>query len=170
MLDELFLAVGKAMYLANSFESKCHFVLRIAKLDNWFKETSDASATWKLAQTLKDNLLGQTIRELKSFPEIKPTDIELLEKAKASRNFIAHEGADIGFLWSASSKLINEHLVRLRQEVKILVSGDNLVSRWVYEIENKEPVPMGIQMVYSKWVDKWIFGVEVSQNGYQDGE
>lgn len=158
LLDEFFLAVGKALYLANAFESKCRYVLRIAKLVHHFEQTSDASATWELAQALKDKLLGPTVGELKGFPEIKPTDIELLEKAKDSRNFIAHEGANIGYVHSASAKQIHEQLARLRKEVETLVSGDNVVSRWVYEIEEKEPAPVEIQKVYPKWVEQWVFG------------
>jgi len=71
LLDEL-LAGGKALYLASAFESKCRYVLWIAKLTHHFEQTGDSSATWELMQALKDKLPGSTIGELKGFPEIKP--------------------------------------------------------------------------------------------------
>ena len=158
LLDEFFLAVGKALYLANAFESKCRFVLRTAKLVQHFEETDDASATMEFAKILKDKMLGQTISELKGFPEIRPDDIAVVEKAKDARNFIAHEGASFGYVDSASAKHIKEQLEHLRREVAVLTAGDNVVSRWVYEIEEKEPAPRLIQEAYPKWVEQWVFG------------
>lgn len=162
LLDKFFLAVGKVLYLASAFESKCRYVLRIAKLAHHFELTGDSSATWELMQALKDKLLGRTIGELKDFPEIKPTDIELLEKAKDSRNFIVHESANIGYAPDASAEDIHKQFSRLEQEVDVLISGDNVVSRWVYEINEKEPAPVGIQKVYPKLVKQWVFAVDRS--------
>lgn len=157
LLEEFFLAVGKALYLASAFEAKCRFVLRTAKLAHHFNQTDDASATLALAKAMKDKLLGPTIAELKGFPDVSSNDIVVLEQAKNARNFIAHESADIGHLSSASAKQIHEQLARLRCELRALVAGDNLVSRWVYEIEEKEPAPSGIQAAYPKWVEQWVF-------------
>ncbi|MBF0551325.1 MAG: hypothetical protein HQK60_12405 [Deltaproteobacteria bacterium] len=158
LLDAFFLALGKALYLANAFESKCQFVLRIAKQVYHYKAYDDSSATMAFMQSLKDNMLGQTINELKLFPEFTPADIALLKEAKEARNFIAHESADLGYLSSISAKQLWEHIDRLREEVDKLVAGDNLVSRWVYEIEDKEAAPREIQKNYAQWVQQWIFG------------
>jgi hypothetical protein len=157
LLDEFFLAVGKALYIANAFEGKCRFVLRIAKLANHFENTNDASATMALANALKDKFLCPTIVELKGFLKIRPGDIELLEKAKDARNYIAHEGASIGPLYNISARQIHKQLTDLHSQVELLVTGDNVVSRWVYEIEEKENAPLEIQKAYPRWVDDWIF-------------
>ncbi len=157
LLDGFFLALGKALYLASAFEEKCRFVLRIAKLADHYEQTGDTSATLALTQALKDKMLGQTIAELKGFPEVRPTDIALLEKARDARNFIAHEAANIGYLHYVSAEQIHEQMRRLRCEVEVLVAGDNLVPRWVYEIEEKEPAPGRIQKAYPQWVDEWVF-------------
>lgn len=158
LIDAFFLAVGKALYLSNAFEAKCRFVLRIAKLAHHYEESGDASATISLAQALKDKMLGQTINGLGAFPEISSTDITLLEEAKDARNFIAHEGANFGSLSDISAKQVHEQLDRLREEVGKLTTGDNLVSRWVYEIEEKEPAPQEIQNTYAQRVQQWVFG------------
>ncbi len=158
LLDEFFLAVGKALYLACAFESKCKWVLRIAKLANHFEETEDASATMSLAKAMKDKLLGPTINEMKDFPSFDSDDVAMLERAKNARNCIAHEIAEIGSLSSASANHIQKQLARLRSELDVLIAGDNLVSRWVYEIEEKEAAPRAIQSTYPEWVDEWVLG------------
>jgi len=143
-LDKFFLVIGKALYIATSFESKCQYVLRIAKLATHYETTGDASATMTLAEAMKDLLLGQTINNMKVLRYFTANDVAILERAKDARNFIAHESADMGFLSSISTELINEKLSRLRRELEALVAGDNLVSKWIYAIEEKEPAPREI--------------------------
>src|SRR5436309_6382 len=137
LLEQFFSVAGKALYLATFFEAKCRYVLRIAKLAHAYEDTGDASATMALAEVLKDRMLCATIKDLKGFSEIKAADIDLLEKAKDARNFIAHECADLGLLSSVPARSIQEQLRRLREHVVVLAAGDNVVSRWVYEIEEK---------------------------------
>jgi hypothetical protein len=158
LLDSFFLSVGKSLYFANAYESKCRYVLQVFRIVNCYRETQDASAAWDLTATLKNKLLGPTISELKGFPDIDPNDISVLEKAKDARNYIAHEGADIGDMSRASVEYIQQRTIRLRHELEILITGDNLVSRWIYEIEQKEPAPIQIQNLYPKWVNQWVFG------------
>ena len=158
LLDEFFLAAGKALYLACAFESKCQHVLWTFKVADHFEKTGDASASLSLFKVMKEKLLGQTINALKRYPDFKPNDITILEKARNARNFIAHECADIGPLSAASSSAIQDRLDRLRHELKILAAGDNLVSCWVYELAEKEPAPRLIRQAYPKWVEKWVFG------------
>jgi len=158
LLDEFFLAVGKALYLASAFESKCQGVLRIAKLANHFEETRDALSMNELAKAMKDKLLGVTINEMRGFPYFDADDVALLECAKNARNWIAHESAEIGPLSSASAGQIQKQLSRLHDELAVLIAGDNLVSRWVYEIEEKKAAPKAIQTAYPEWVAKWVFG------------
>lgn len=79
-LEQLFLAVGKALYLASAFEAKCQFLLRIMKIVRHYESTGDTSAT-----------------------------------------------------------------------------ADNLISTWLYEIDEKEPAPKGIQGAYREWVFQWVF-------------
>jgi len=156
LLEQFFSAVGKALYLATDFEAKCCYVLRMAKLAHHWEETGDASATMALAKVLKDKMLCATINELKGFSEIKVADIDLLEKAKDARNYIAHECAVVGL--AVPAKFIHEQIERLRTQVVVLAGGDNVVSRWVYEIEEKEPAPRDIQRTYVQRVEEWVFG------------
>ncbi len=162
LLDEFFLAVGKALYLANGFEAKCRHIVRLAKLVDHHEETGDATASLVFVRALKAKMLGRTIMEMRESPIIHEAHIQTLERAKDARNFIAHEGANVGEPSSVSARQLDEQLHRLRKEVGFLTIGDNLVSRWVYEIENREPAPAEIQEGYLQMIDEWIFGDRVS--------
>ena len=151
------LAAGKALFLTNAFESKCRFVLRIANLEAHIKTNPDASLADAIASLAKDKLLGQTINDLKKFPPVSESQLVALERARDGRNFIAHEGAAFGSL-QASSRSIREHLTRLRAAVNDLVPGDDVVSRWVYEIEEKEVPSRHVMANYPEMVERWVFG------------
>jgi len=157
LLDRLFLAAGRALYLASSFEAKCQWVLRIVKIADYHKATGDSSATAALARALKDKTLGLTIRDLHSAAPLNENDLATFERARDARNYIAHESAQVGLLSSASSKTINEKIARLKVEVEALTAADNVISTWTYEIEEKVPAPQGIQDAYPGWVIEWVF-------------
>lgn len=158
LLDEFFLAVGKALYIANGFEAKLRYVLRMAKLANRIKEDDDLDAWLAYMKTLTDPVLGRALVELTAFSLMKPEDLEVLDKARDARNYVAHEGAFVGPLSSASARTIGQQFEELRRCVAALSAGDNLVSRWVYEIDEKEAAPSEIRRSYPMWVDRWIFG------------
>ncbi len=158
LLDELFLAAGRSLYVANSFESKCKYVLRIAKLADTYDKTADADAVWALAQTLSDKLLGPTLKEMATFPAFSEADIAHLTAAKDARNYIAHQAADVGCLFSPVTARVIEKMDTLRENIKALAAGDNIVSSWVYEIEEKQPSPVVMKSEYPQRLVDWVFG------------
>jgi hypothetical protein len=165
LLNEFLLLVGKALYLSTVFEAKCKYVLRIMKIATYWEETRSVAATEQLIQTLRDRMLKTTITQLERFSEFNETDIEALLKAKDARNFIAHECANIGELSTASAMIILGQAELLRQHVEFMAAGDNLVSRWVYEIEEKEPAPTRIQREYQAVWRDWLFARIDKLNG-----
>lgn len=167
-LNKFLLAVGKALYLANAFEYKCQYVLRLGKLVKHIKEGKDFDAALTLTNKMKDKVLGPTLSELGRFPEFNEKDIALLDRAREARNFIAHKGAFISL--GTGSKYLQEHLNKLKKEVIALVPGDNLISVWIYEIQEKEAAPSGIQKAYPKWVEKWVFGDYEGPQSFLDKE
>lgn len=157
-LDALFLAAGRALYLANEFESKCRWVLLIDVMETHYKATGDASATVELARAVKQEMLGTTIRKLHECTEFTSGDLETLERARDARNYIAHDSTQVGPLSSASTETITKKLSQLAITVQALIAGDNLVSRWIYEMSEMEPAPSEIQQAYPSWVLEWVFG------------
>ncbi|MFI5173699.1 MAG: hypothetical protein ACHQKY_02500 [Terriglobia bacterium] len=157
-VDAALLAAGKALYLANAFESKCRYVLRIANLVSFLDAHPGAGLDDAIASLARDKFLHPTIEGLKTFPIVKENEVELLDKARDARNFIAHEGGAFGDIFYAREPHIREHLDRLRKAVIDLAGGDNIVSRWVYEIDEKEPAPLGMMLSYPALVEQWVFG------------
>lgn len=157
LLNQLFLAVGKSLYLASEFEDKCQWVLRIVMIQHHYENTRDISSSFELARVLKKKMLGLTILDLNNLTEITAKDLATLECGRDARNYIAHESTQVGPLSSTSAKTITEKLTRLRAELEALAAADNLISTWIYEIEEKERAPKGIQGAYPDWVFQWVF-------------
>jgi len=165
LINFALLAAGKALFLANHFEAKCKFVLRIANLDSYMEGYSTASFTDAIAALAKDKLLGPTISDLKSFPPVSQDDAAALDLAKDARNFIAHGGAYFGSLQVGDQNIL-KHLEKLRAHVAGLAKGDDIVSRWVYEIEEKDS-PAGLMTGYSTAIDNWVFGGGAPNNSFK---
>ena len=157
-VDAALMAAGRALYLANGFEMKCRFVLRTANLATYVESHPEATFADALATLARQKCLGPTIAELKPLPGVEPDEFPLLDKACEARNFIAHEGAAFGYVFSVSAARIGEHLEKLRSAVVNLARGDSLVSRWVYEIEEKEPAPLDVELDYPVVAEAWVFG------------
>lgn len=158
LLEHFFSVLGKALYVANAYESKCRHVLQIARLVQLYNETGDGYAAFELAKVMKDKMLAGTLSEIQTCLTVTSSEVALLDKAKDARNFIAHEGGRIGFMPDARSRCICDQLDALRVQVKALAAGDNVVSRWEYEIQEKEPAPIGMCEFYPAAVEEWVFG------------
>ncbi|MET7719038.1 hypothetical protein, partial [Streptomyces sp. NPDC005407] len=160
LLDAVFLSAGRALHLANAFESKCQYVLRIANLI----EAVQADPVLTLQEAIEaapaDKMLGGTLRGLTNHSLGVPSEgVAVLDKARKARNFIAHEGASVGTIWTADRDRILGHAIRLRAAVTDLALGDNVISLWCHEIdEPKESRPTLLMDTYPKMIDGWVFG------------
>lgn len=159
LIDEILLATGKALYLANGFESKCTYILRVANLADILQD--DPVITLERAASLMPSKerLANTLRKLfnRADVSIPQEDVILLEKARKARNSIAHEGAGaIGELWSYDLPCKFEALRKLHAMVVDLAKGDGIVSSWVYRIEEpREPMPSVVDQ--ARWIENWVF-------------
>ena len=157
LIDAALLSAGKALYLSNAFEAKCSFVLRFLRLSKIYGDAPEASYTDSLAAIIKDKLLHGTLSEIAHLFPITAADADALDKARQARNFIAHEGALPGYVWSIASPHVYEHLKSLRTAVGDLAAGDHIVSKWSYMIEEND-TPGTAMADYPARVDKWVFG------------
>lgn len=161
LIDEILLSAGKALYLANMFESKCAFVLQIANLTDIIEADPVISLERATAMLPGGKMLGGTLRDLLSRTDVGISEEQstTITKARLARNYIAHEGAAaIGLLWTYNVQAMLDALRGLRAKVIDLANGDNIVSAWVYDIEEpREPRPY-IMADYPDLVDDWVFG------------
>ena len=158
-LDHYLLALGKATYLACLFEKKCLWVVRIGKAVQHVQKhaPSDPDVLAFLAN-LDDSLLGKALKDLANLPGVKASSMALLNRGRLARNAIVHELGDIGPAYDASSKRLEKHWVRLRDELEELVIGDACISEWAHWIEEKEPPPRSIVQAYPELVRRWVVG------------
>jgi hypothetical protein len=158
LLQSFFCVLGKALYVANAFEFHCRELLQFARFASSCCATGDFDAAVQLVATMKEKMLAGTLAELETAVPITPKDIELLERAKDARNFVAHEGGHIGHFWNTTAQHINAQFDLVRVEVRALADGDNVVSRWQYGIQEKEPAPIGMCEFYPSALEDWVFG------------
>lgn len=160
LLDALFLSAGRALHLANAFESKCQYVLRMANL----AEAAQADPVLGLQEMINglppDKMLGGTLRDLANTSlGSRTSDFDALDGARKARNFIAHEGASVGSISAVSQGDILGHAARLRAAVADLALGDNVVSQWCFHLdEPKDSLPRMLIDAYPTMVDGWVFG------------
>ena len=75
LVNAALLAAGKALYLANAFESKCRFVLHTAQLVSYLEAQPGDYLPDDIVSLSKDKVLGPTIKELSLFPVVKPHQV-----------------------------------------------------------------------------------------------
>lgn len=154
----MFLAVGRALHLANAYENKCQYVLRVGNMVTASQADPVLTLDELIASTPVDQMLGGTLHSLGNHPMGVTMDMDILHKAREARNFIAHEGASIGYIWYARPESILQHTVKLRTAVGDLAAGDNLISQWCHGLEEPHASqPTDWIAAYPDLVDRWVF-------------
>lgn len=157
--DALHLSAGRSLHLANAFEAKCRFVLRIANLIDALDADPVADLELAIASLPPDKLLGPTLHQLNGRMPLPADTADVLHRAKEGRNFIAHQGGGTNFAATMRSGDIVKHASRLRAAVADLARGDNIVSTLCYAIEEpREPAPQLLIDAYPGMIDDWVFG------------
>jgi hypothetical protein len=151
--------VGRALHLANAYEDKCQYLLRVGNLITAHQADPALTLEEVFAAVPADKLLAGTLHNLAAHAMGQTMDMGTLHKAREARNFIAHEGASIGYIWSANSDRILGHAVKLRAAEKDLAHGDNIISQWCHGLEEPHELPPTDWIkCYPETVDAWVFG------------
>jgi len=158
-LDQFMLSLGKAVYFANGYEIKCRSVLQYLRLVSQVEVGHDLKSAVEICNAMKNKMLHDMLVEISMSTIVTQDDtIQQLVDAKDARNLIAHEVAYVGPLYSVTTQKLNDKYCVLQNAVSALAIGDNLVSQWLYEIEECEAAPRMIIEEYSSWVLNWVFG------------
>jgi hypothetical protein len=156
--DEALLTCGRALYVAQAFEGKCQELVRLGELVEAIRASPTANLDDLLLQVPPDQLLMRALKRLRRLlPDAESKTDSVLTPARAARNYIAHECAhfDIHF---ARVDPIRARMIRLRSEVAKLAAGDNLVSTWLYQVEERTPdTPRRLVEAYPRMIDDWVF-------------
>jgi hypothetical protein len=157
LIDEILLAAGKALYLANQFEFKCGIVLKVAYAEEALKDDPVLSLEELATKIPDDRMLGGTLQDLAKIPPgMREHESLTLEKARYARNYIAHEGAGaIGELWSYGVQQKLDALRKLHAKVIDLAKGYSIVSTWIRQIEELgKPL---LSSIDPDWAENWVF-------------
>ncbi len=100
--------------------------------------------------------LGKSINLLKNNFEISQSDFEILNNAKESRNFIAHESTEKFISCSMCSKDYFYKQTDFEKHIINIAEGDYLVSKWSYEFCEKESGDFFDKNKYIKNILNWI--------------
>lgn len=164
-------SLGKALALAQSFESNCKFVLLIANIN---KEIESGTITsLPEIQSYSEKLetwfkLGGGVTQFKDRHNISANEVEILRNGKEARNFIAHEAAHPMLHGKKASREIIVSLPRFRINVRNLATAENLISRWSYMIQEKDSPPVQYSNAYAERVCAWVLS-DVDEYTPNDG-
>jgi hypothetical protein len=157
LLNEFLLVLGKALALANNFESKCTHYLRVIAISNATKEGASLDDIAQIALQFRPEMLASTLKKILQSDSISQSIRDVLNRARESRNFIAHQGGSVGDLYGVNAKAFTNGISVLREHVENVAHGDNIVSRWAYEVSERLPAPRSMADGYVPLVMAWVF-------------
>lgn len=152
-------ALGRALVLAQSFEHNCKYVLLIANLDKEIKAGSIvglsgiSSYSERLESWFK---LGRDINQFHDRHKIDSSEIEILHKGVAARNYIAHEAAYPMLIGPKSRAEIRKELPRFVEHLSSLAEAENLVSQWSFLIQEKTNPSSSVTTAFPRKALNWV--------------
>jgi len=159
--------VGKSLFLAQHFELNCKDVFLWAGLAEAIKAEKiiDFADLKYYGDKLLNLFLGTTIHQIGKIMRITDMQLDILRKAKESRNYIAHNVIENLFFGYQNDQDMIEFLPDYYYIIRDLAEGDNLVSAWSYEIHEKEHAPRLFMERYVGKIVNWVF-TDFEQNDY----
>lgn len=157
--DKALVTCGRALYVAQAFESKCLELVRFGEIAGIVDSDPIIKLDDLIAQTPADQLLARTIARLGQLvPGIQPEETAALAAAREARNYIAHECA-LFAIHTTNVQSLQARMVRLRDEIASLAAGDNVVSTWLHQVtERAEATPLPLVVDYPRMIDDWVLG------------
>lgn len=156
--ERQFEAAGRALAVAQHFESGCKDLLRwmhVAKAaeDGRAKTLQEFRSC---ADELVGLMLGSTIKRFGLDQDITKEELETLVKAKDARNYVAHECVAECSYHSRFSRSPPDLEARFESEVRALVAGDNLVSSWSFMFHERQNPSRGLILLYPEQLTQWV--------------
>lgn len=161
--NRAFSKVGKALMLCQNFDQGCR--LTSALIVTYLKTKQEGNSDWfndfqtQLEELFDKKLgLGPSIGGLERSQStfISEKDIEILDKARNSRNYICHD---------LFKDAINKHIIGddslqidsklFKKHIESVAAGDYLISKWDYEFEEEAAAPYR-EDEYINDILKWI--------------
>lgn len=158
-VEQYLSSVGRAMYLCRNFETNFKTALVWLDLATAHKAgklpLSKEALMKSYADKFLSQMLGHSVRRLKE--EFHPSEytLDTLNTAKDSRNVIVHDATSA--IMNAKVETIKSSAIMLHKHVVNVAEGDNIVSAWHYEIQNKKQPTNKMTTSYIDDVVEWVF-------------
>lgn len=157
----IYLAIGKAVKLCQNYEINFQHIMTIIQIEENIK---DKKIKKYLDQEWKDTvskvskwLLGKHNKKLSKLGVVSDKSIEKLNQGRISRNAICHGITRILGGSLQCSELLSDEAEVFRHHVISVSKADNIVSSWVWQLNEKDPAPVSEQK-YVRQIEKWVFG------------
>jgi hypothetical protein len=157
--DKFYGAFGRALYVAQHFESNCRALATLLDLKKTIASgalgSPDDPEFVKLVSGLWDRSLGSNIKVLETYGF--PQDIcSLLNKARQARNAIAHD-ITLGIEHKIEEDLGRNEILRdVEVEVKQIAEGD-MITGFLIQYLTHEPYPLSDYLRdYPNKIVKWV--------------
>jgi hypothetical protein len=138
-------SLGRAIAVAQNFESNCKYVLMILEVENALerKQYSSLREARPYVEKLLQLMLGGVVHRFGKSGEFSRAEIDTLVAAKDARNYVAHEAAfELVICNGPFGPSLMDKVNRFEREVTNLTEGDGLVSLWSFYIQEHEPQPL----------------------------
>lgn len=155
---DLLLMLGKITRLGWDFEQKVKYIAHMSQLVQGVQDNPDMGLE-EIIDSLRDGKYVPLARMITSFGESIGADLEVLHAAREARNALIHEGGEFPLRgrMPADTSQITKWLEKMRLHVRHLAAGENLVSSWVYSMDEREAPNRFLTDGYVQSVDEWVF-------------
>jgi len=156
------LQAGRSLCICQKFETTCKDILMLLSAAKSIKDKGYSLLDDEYIKNVRYLLklqLGESIKKHQndSSEFINNTEIEILNKAKNSRNFICHDLMKDLIIASFSDKpkpICN--IESFKEHIKNIAEADYLVSKWSYEFQEKMPGNFFDKDKYVNNIINWV--------------
>ena len=159
-LDDVYGIVGRALFMATRFERNCRELGTLVKLKASAHLMVDDQTLGELCHRMQGKVVFKHVKDFANDIESPLELVQLLHKAKNSRNYIAHDLAQNfeqieGVAPAEAQRIITDDI---EPHIRNLAVGDCLVLYAVCQVRGDD-IPSGQELEgYVNAVVKWVCG------------
>ena len=157
--NSIFAIMGKGLRLCQNLEINIKHILQIIEIENAIKKNDIKDIfndEWNsIINQIEKYHLKRRINQIINLGGFSEEIKNKLDKGREARNRIIHEGSYILSDTIHRGIINNEELAKYLDEIKKVAIADNIVSGWIWRINEKTP-PCKSESQYILEILKWI--------------
>jgi len=147
-------AVGRALCIAQNFESNCRSLAILLDVKEHQKTSTDEVAFDELIDKLSKRMLAGSIQQLDKHFVVPDAVSDILENGKNARNYIAHDSMKTLFDSQDIEERLSQDIIVLRDKVKKLAIADGMMASWSWWVSERKVVNWES---YTNATQQWVF-------------